>query len=74
MDKLEKAFENYLDNVDAYWVDEEYLIEMVKAWIEDKLRGTSTHGNCCTCTTCRNYHDDCMCYALLRLGFEEYKL
>lgn len=25
------------------------------------LKGTSTHGNCCTCTTCKNYHDDCTC-------------
>ncbi len=25
------------------------------------LRGNSTHGNCCTCQDCKNYHDDCKC-------------
>lgn len=30
--------------------------ECVKAKI-----GTSNHGNCCTCQTCRNFHDDCTC-------------
>jgi len=23
--------------------------------------GKSTHGNCCTCETCRHHHDDCVC-------------
>jgi hypothetical protein len=24
-------------------------------------KGTSTHGNCCTCTTCKFPHDECEC-------------
>ena len=32
------------------------------------LEGNSTHGNCCTCTKCKNYHDECMCYAIEILG------
>ena len=26
-----------------------------------ELTGTSTHGNCCSCGKCHNYHDDCNC-------------
>lgn len=29
--------------------------------IKEKFIGNSTHGNCCTCTDCKNYHDDCKC-------------
>lgn len=34
-----------------------------------KLRGTSTHGNCCTCQTCRNYHDECTCEEIKNLNW-----
>ncbi len=27
----------------------------------ESLMGDSTHGNCCTCEKCRNWHDDCTC-------------
>ena len=26
--------------------------------------GKSTHGNCCTCQRCNNYHDSCKCWEL----------
>lgn len=26
-----------------------------------ELIGNSTHGNCCSCTECHNYHDECNC-------------
>lgn len=26
-----------------------------------KRIGTSTHGNCCSCTECKNAHEDCTC-------------
>jgi len=35
-------------------------IKTLEKEIED-LRGKSTHGNCCTCQDCKNFHDDCKC-------------
>ena len=40
---------------------------MNKEAILEKMRGTSTHGNCCTCPKCKHFHDDCMCHAIARL-------
>lgn len=40
------------------------LAEQIKGIIDDEIKsyyGCSTHGNCCTCGKCKNYHDDCMC-------------
>jgi len=36
------------------------IVDLINEHIKS-YRGTSTHGNCCTCVDCKNYHDDCNC-------------
>ena len=43
------------------WVDFDELRQETIKRIKEKFMGNSTHGNCCSCTDCRNYHDDCKC-------------
>ncbi len=47
----------------------EELYELIKD-LEDSiksLKGKSTHGNCCTCQDCKNYHDECNCETIKKL-------
>ena len=39
------------------WIDEEI------SWRKQQFR-KPTHGTCCTCQTCGNFHDDCVCLAI----------
>ncbi len=52
----------------------EYVLWMFRKALQDyedeilgALIGNSTHGNCCTCEKCKNFHDDCMCQAIERI-------
>ncbi len=42
------------------------LIEGLENSIKN-LKGNSTHGNCCTCQDCKNYHDECNCEMIKKL-------
>lgn len=61
------AAEYYTNN---YLPDEENEIDYLKEWkpycyelkCSDKhIKRISTHGSCCTCQKCGNFHDDCIC-------------
>lgn len=38
----------------------DFFLSVIDNEIES-YTGTSTHGNCCTCQKCKQYHDDCTC-------------
>jgi hypothetical protein len=40
--------------------------DKIEAKIKGKI-GKSTHGNCCSCTACHNYHDECKCAEITAL-------
>jgi hypothetical protein len=44
-------------------VDSEKLKQELIKWVKEleKPTGNSTHGECCTCSKCRNNYDDCDC-------------
>lgn len=35
--------------------------KVVDKVVGQKDIGNSNHGNCCTCQTCKHWHDECMC-------------
>ena len=42
-------------------------LSAVIAWSAEQLKGKSSHGNCCSCTACKNYHDECKCSSISAL-------
>lgn len=52
--------------IEEFWLAEikrarEECYEQMEGIIGEDDRGNSSHGNCCTCSGCRHYHDDCTC-------------
>lgn len=48
-----------MNTTDAHKLVNPKLLEVLEYL--DALKGKSTHGNCCTCIDCHNYHDECTC-------------
>lgn len=65
-EELETLHSAAIDDQRELWEDvgrqreREEMREKIEAKIV-ALRGNGGHGNCCMCTECKNYHDDCTC-------------
>lgn len=69
MKDIFKSCDSWIKKKGEEWHYGNVFNELVKAQAEriiERLekrarKGTSTHGNCCTCVNCKEYHDDCRC-------------